>query len=407
MASWSLSQYDVTLTSQRAQQDRQRYLQRVDLMMREALSARLGYLAGDPTFVLGDEYSSFPFALPREEYEQSKNYWQLEPAGFRFATNEGIGQGVGNSKPGDKIWADEELAIEDFLRRGTVRFAPSRPRKVLRVDDVEKLLFANLALPSNSQPMILKTKKSPIIVQEVRRSESLQNLDWRRTMKATILRRTKAGQSRQFRDPHSSDLRFRMPERAPEPQVNAVLFLLMDATAVMGPKERYLARCLSFWIQRFLRRSYENVQVIRLIHQEHAKAVETDHDLFTTEWKGPRHYSPAYELVSQQILGLRREEWQMRWPARDVYCFHFANGEPSLFDVERAAAGLLTLGSQCVLAGYCEIYPEPEAYSSYLGRISSYYWRYAIHHNIVTATVLGYPALHDTLQLLFPAPRSP
>ena len=68
----------------------------------------------------------------------------------------------------------------------------------------------------------------------------------------------------------------------------------------MGEFEKYIARSFYFWMVRFLRTKYNNVQIVFISHHTEAKEV-TEEEFFHKGESGGTQVSSAYELALQII----------------------------------------------------------------------------------------------------------
>lgn len=77
------------------------------------------------------------------------------------------------------------------------------------------------------------------------------------------------------------DLRYKTWDLTFKYESNAVVLAMMDTSGSMGPFEKYIARSFFFWMVRFLRTKYNNVQIVFLAH--HTEARETTEEEFFTK----------------------------------------------------------------------------------------------------------------------------
>ena len=75
---------------------------------------------------------------------------------------------------------------------------------------------------------------------------------------------------------------------------------MMDVSGSMGEFEKYIARTFYFWMVRFLRTKYNNVEIVFITH--HTEAKEVDEEDFFTLGESRRHaVSSAYQLALELI----------------------------------------------------------------------------------------------------------
>lgn len=116
----------------------------------------------------------------------------------------------------------------------------------------------------------------------------------------------------------------------------------------MGEFEKYIARSFYFWMVRFLRTKYNNVQIVFISHHTEAREV-TEEEFFHKGESGGTQVSSAYELALQII--------QERYNPVDwnIYPFHFSDGDNLPWDNDRCVQLVNKLMEQCNIFGYGEI----------------------------------------------------
>jgi uncharacterized sporulation protein YeaH/YhbH (DUF444 family) len=95
---------------------------------------------------------------------------------------------------------------------------------------------------------------------------------------------------------------------------------MRDVSGSMGEFEKYITRSFYFWMVRFLRTRYTQVQIVFITH--HTEAKEVDEDMFFNLGEsGGTKVSSAYQLA----LDIANE----RYPASEwnTYPFHFSDGD--------------------------------------------------------------------------------
>jgi hypothetical protein len=116
----------------------------------------------------------------------------------------------------------------------------------------------------------------------------------------------------------------------------------------MGTFEKYVARSFFFWMTRFLRSKYENVEIVFIAHHTEAKEV-SEEDFFTRGESGGTICSSAY-LKALEIIHSRYP------PSRyNIYPFHFSDGDNLTSDNERCVKYIGQLMECANLFGYGEV----------------------------------------------------
>jgi len=135
----------------------------------------------------------------------------------------------------------------------------------------------------------------------------------------------------------------------------------------MGEFEKYIARSFYFWMVRFLRTKYNNVQIVFISHHTEAKEV-TEEEFFHKGESGGTQVSSAYELALQIIHErYKPEDW-------NIYPFHFSDGDNLPWDNDRCVQLVHKLMEQCNIFGYGEIreghYRSPSTLMSAYNKIN-------------------------------------
>jgi uncharacterized sporulation protein YeaH/YhbH (DUF444 family) len=122
----------------------------------------------------------------------------------------------------------------------------------------------------------------------------------------------------------------------------------------MGEFKKYIARSFYFWMVRFLRTKYDNVEIVFISHHTEAREV-TEEQFFTQGESGGTVVSSAYQLALDVI--------RARYNPRDwnIYPFHFSDGDNYYSDNEEAVRLADELIQTCNLFGYGEIGEEGTA----------------------------------------------
>jgi hypothetical protein len=135
----------------------------------------------------------------------------------------------------------------------------------------------------------------------------------------------------------------------------------------MGEFEKYIARSFYFWMVRFLRTKYNNVQIVFISHHTEAKEV-TEEEFFHKGESGGTQVSSAYELALEIIRArYNPDDW-------NIYPFHFSDGDNLPWDNDRCVQLVTRLMELCNIFGYGEIreghYRSPSTLMSAYNKIS-------------------------------------
>lgn len=307
--------------------------------VQEAVKKQLGDLIVDESIILSDGNKAMK--IPMRSLEEFR---------FRYDYNKRnhTGQGSKKMKNGDI------LARESPRKQGASNGpgAGEEPgvdiyEAEVTYDDLAAILFEELQLPN------LDDKKRPLIAhdkpefKDIRKKGLMANIDKKRTLIESIKRQALAGNSRDLKI-IPEDLRFKTWENHPNYETNAVILAMMDTSGSMGQFEKYISRTFFFWMVRFLREKYENVEMRFLAHHTEAKEV-TEEEFFTRGESGGTRCSSVYQLALEII--------QRDYPPAhyNIYPVHFTDGDNIGSDNNRALNLMQKLVEVSQVVGYGEI----------------------------------------------------
>jgi sporulation protein YhbH len=348
----SVSQADWTL-HRRGQIDQQRHNEKI----KEAIKRNLHEIVSREDIILSD--GKTVVKVPIRSLEEYK---------FRFDHNkkDGVGQGQGGSQVGDVIG---QAGDDDGTGTGQAGSEPGYDyyEAEVNLEDLAALIFEDLGLPNLVEKKQQELQAESVRFTDIRRHGIMSNLDKRRTILQNIRRNALRG-SAKLKNLKSEDLRFKTWERQVRYESNAVVLAMMDVSGSMGEFEKYIARSFYFWMVRFLRTKYTNVEIVFISHHTEAKEV-TEHEFFTKGESGGTKVSSAYQLALDII--------QERYSPSDwnIYPFHFSDGD-NMFSDNRLCVDLVNrLIEICNLFGYGQIkqgwYPAGTLMSVYSQEIDS------------------------------------
>lgn len=271
----------------------------------------------------------------------------LEEYHFRYRHREqGVGQGGGDTPKGTVIGRDYPLHPGYGPGAGDGPGVDYYEVEVF-LEEIEALLFQELELPelARKEEGVVDTTSGEF--KDVRKRGLMGNLDRKRTLMANIKRNALEGK-RGIGNLTGEDLRFRIWDEKTEFETGAVVLAMMDTSGSMGTYEKQMARSFYYWMLRFLRNRYPQVDVIFIAH--HAVARETsEEEFFTKSESGGTRCSTAYLLA----LDIIRE----RYPPSgyNVYAFHFTDGDNLPGDNEACVEAVKLLLRKVNRFGYGEI----------------------------------------------------
>jgi uncharacterized sporulation protein YeaH/YhbH (DUF444 family) len=122
----------------------------------------------------------------------------------------------------------------------------------------------------------------------------------------------------------------------------------MDVSASMGTKRKRMARLFFYWCVQFLRRRYDEAEVVFIGHTTEAWEL-SEQEFFGRVQSGGTRVSSAYELVGR----LQRERFPPgEWNA---YVLHTSDGDNFTADNRLTLELIERLAEDCSLIGYLEV----------------------------------------------------
>jgi uncharacterized protein len=358
----SISESDWSL-HRKGPKDQARHQEKV----REAIKGQLGEIIANESIITSDGKKIVKVPVR-----------SLEEYSFRYDPfkKDGVGQGNGDSKPGDVIGQVPRQ------QPGRGRTAGDQPgidyyETDFTIDELAEMIFADLGLPNLKEKGQQDVPSERVKFTDIRQVGILPNLDKKRSILQAMKRQAMsrgpqpvadesdppaddleedkaAGDSGPLRI-RKDDLRYRTWDVTMEPRHNAVVIAMRDVSGSMGEFEKYISRAFYFWMVRFLRTKYASVKIVFITHHTEAKEVDEE-TFFSLGESGGTRVSSAYQLCSEII--------DQRYPADrwNIYPFHFSDGDNwGDEDNARCVKLVLQIIERCNLFGYGEI--KEEAYS--------------------------------------------
>jgi sporulation protein YhbH len=304
---------------------------------------------------------------------------------YRFIYGEntpGVGQGQGNSKPGDVVGRGDPGQPDASGEAGNTPGLDAFETDVT-LEELIDIMFEDLELPELQRKALKQVETDNAFKRRGYRSEGIRaRLDKRGTAKNRIKRKFAAGKlladevaaeaavsgplspeqvpldPEETRFPfHKDDMRYHHIVTDTRLQSNAVVICIMDTSGSMGTVKKYLARSFYFLLYQFVRLKYQEVEVVFIAHHTEAKEV-SEQEFFHKVESGGTYISSGY----QKALDIIEERYHPSlW---NVYAFHCSDGDNFYSDNERALAAAHELCDVCNLFGYGEIKPSGSAYYS-------------------------------------------
>ncbi|MGH9903020.1 MAG: YeaH/YhbH family protein, partial [Pyrinomonadaceae bacterium] len=262
------------------------------------------------------------------------------------------GQGDGKTKVGDVIARESQQQGQGPGAGPAGQEAGAEYYEAeVNIDELAALIFEDLHLPFLEEKARKAIPSKTTRFNEIRRTGVMANLDKRRMILENIKRNARENRRARFGDVKKEDLRFKTWEEDKRYESNAVVMALMDVSGSMGEFKKYIARSFFFWMVRFLRTKYDNVEIVFISHHTEAKEV-TEEQFFTQGESGGTVVSSAYQLALEIIKErFNPGDW-------NIYPFHFSDGDNYYSDNEEAVRLADELITTCNLFGYGEIGEE-------------------------------------------------
>jgi hypothetical protein len=318
--------------------DQERHKERV----KEAIKKNLGSIVSDEAIILSDGKRTVKVPIRAlDEYKFR----------FDYRKRKHVGQGDGKTRVGDVVAREGQPGQGQGAGPAGQGEGGEYYEAEVNIDEIAALIFEDLQLPFLEEKAKKAVQSKTTRFNEIRRTGVMANLDKRRMILENIKRNAREEGKARFGDVRKEDLRFKTWEENLRYESNAVVLALMDVSGSMGEFKKYIARSFFFWMVRFLRTKYDNVDIVFISHHTEAREV-TEEQFFTQGESGGTVVSSAYQLALDIIKG--------RFNPRDwnIYPFHFSDGDNYYSDNEEAVRLADELIATCNLFGYGEIGEE-------------------------------------------------
>lgn len=355
--------------------DRQRHQKKV----REAIKKNLADIVSEESIIMSDGQKIIKIPI-RSMDEFSFRYDQ--------GKRKHAGQGDGKSKVGDILHTEP-----GGNRPGRNKGAGEEPgvdyyEAEVSIDELAELIFEDLGLPNLKQKKKHELSAESVEFKDIRKKGVSSNIDRKRTIMEAIKRNALKGKPG-LHEITRDDLRYKTWETTYKFESNAVVLAMMDTSGSMGTFEKYIARSFFFWMVRFLRTKYQNVQILFLAHHTEARET-TEEEFFTKGASGGTRCSSVYQL------GLDIVSSRFNPQDYNIYAFHFSDGDNIVSDNEKCVHLIKELLNVCNLVGYGEI-EGPYYYTSTLRSALK-----KIDHSMFTSvTVRDKSGVYDALKRFF------
>lgn len=287
---------------------------------------------------------------------------------YRFIYGEntpGVGQGNGQSKPGDVVQRGNPGQPDDVGQAGNEPGVDVFETDI-SIEELTEIMFEDLELPDLQRKALREIETAQARKRHGHRKEGIRpRLDKRSTARNRVKRQLAVSRTRKVSEEeqearfpfHNDDMVYHHIVTDTELQSNAVVICIMDTSGSMGTVKKYLARSFYFLLYQFVRMKYQQVELVFIAHHTEAKEV-SEQEFFHKVESGGTYISSGY----QKAIEIINERYHPSlW---NVYAFHCSDGDNFYSDNERALESARELCGLCNLFGYGEIKPSGSAYYS-------------------------------------------
>ena len=284
---------------------------------------------------------------------------------YRFIYGEntpGVGQGDGNSQPGQVVGKSQSERGQGQDKAGDQPGVDYYETDVT-LEELIEIMFEDLELPDMERKILREILSERLSKRKGYRRAGIRiRLDKKRTAISRIRRRLaverREGQNwddeRRFPF-HEDDLVYRHMVTDIRPESNAVVICIMDTSGSMDTMKKYLARSFFFLLYQFVCTKYRNVEIVFVAHHTEGREV-TEEEFFHKGESGGTFISSGYT----KALDIVKERYHPTlW---NVYAFHCSDGDNFESDNPAALKAARELCEICNLFGYGEIKPLGSRY---------------------------------------------
>ena len=338
-----------SLRSDRSAGDRQRHRQKV----RESIRDNIADLIAEESIIGKDKDKIIKVPI-RGVKEYRFIYGENVP---------GVGQGDGNSQPGQVIGRSQGEGRGQGQDKAGDQPGVDYYETDVTLEELIEIMFEDLELPDMERKILREVMSERLSKRKGYRRAGIRiRLDKKRTAVARIRRRLAVARSRgddwdeERRFPfHDDDLIYRHMVEDVRPESNAVVLCIMDTSGSMDTMKKYLARSFFFLLYQFVCTKYRNVRIVFLAHHTESREV-TEEEFFHKGESGGTFISSGYN----KALEIIQERYHPSlW---NVYAFHCSDGDNFESDNPAALKAAKQLCEVCNLFGYGEIKPLGSRY---------------------------------------------
>lgn len=290
---------------------------------------------------------------------------------YRFIYGEntpGVGQGDGNSQPGQVVGRGESQGRGQGQGQAGDQPGEDYYETDVTLDELIEIMFEDLELPNMERKILREVMSERLSKRKGYRKAGIRiRLDKKRTAISRIKRKVAAQQDaeddvdtaipdEEERFPfRKDDMTYRHLTEDARPDSNAVVICIMDTSGSMDTTKKYLARSFFFLLYQFVSSKYHNVKLVFVAHHTEGKEV-TEEEFFHKGESGGTLISSGYTKALEII---RDRYHPSLW---NIYAFHCSDGDNFSTDNPATLTAAKELCEVCNLFGYGEIKPPGGAF---------------------------------------------
>ena len=309
---------------------------------------------------------------------------------YRFIYGEnspGVGQGDGNSQPGQVMGKDQGKGQGQGQEKAGDQPGVDYYETDVTLEELIEIMFEDLELPDMERKILRQVMSERLSKRQGYRKAGIRiRLDKKRTALSRIRRRLArqrcfedegdvefhlqglggepamlpqleaAAQDEEQRFPfRKDDMIYRHMATDTRPESNAVVMCIMDTSGSMDATKKYLARSFFFLLYQFVCTKYRNVEIVFIAHHTEGREV-TEEEFFHKGESGGTLISSGYRKALEIIQARYHPSL---W---NIYAFHCSDGDNFESDNPTAVTAARALCEVCNLFGYGEIKPLGSRY---------------------------------------------
>ena len=358
---------------------------RHDQRVKEAIRKNLRELIAEEAIITSDGHKRVKIPLR-----------YLDQYRFKYGNpSPGVGQGAG--QPGDVLGRRSGDGADPADGKPGDQPGEHTYEVEVPIEELTQMMLEDLALPWLEEKPERQVTTTTHRYTDIRRRGSLANLDKRRSLLANIKRNAARGVP-EVANLHDNDLRFRVWDTHEEVHANAAVYMLMDCSGSMTTSKKYIAKSFFFWMVRFLRLKYRQVDTVFIAHDVEAQIV-SEEDFFGLSNAGGTRCSSAYQVA---LAHMTQHHPVSSW---NTYLFHFSDGDNLPSDNGACKELVETLLSHCSMVGYGEIrYGDDASFYGWIGQTVytpsslQHALREIAHRRFLSVTITHKEELYQVLQ---------